>query len=52
MGESSKPTSSHLRRQAFIYARQSSQAQVERNVEWTDLQYAVGGARRRARLHP
>jgi DNA invertase Pin-like site-specific DNA recombinase len=41
MGESSKLTSSHLRRQAFIYARQSSQAQVERNVESTALQYAL-----------
>ena len=41
MSDSSKLTSSHLRRQAFVYARQSSQAQVERNVESTALQYAL-----------
>jgi DNA invertase Pin-like site-specific DNA recombinase len=34
-------TSSHLRRQAFVYARQSSQAQVDHNVESTALQYAL-----------
>ena len=41
MSESSKVTSSHLRRQAFIYPRQSSQAQLERNVESTARQYAL-----------
>jgi DNA invertase Pin-like site-specific DNA recombinase/uncharacterized protein YndB with AHSA1/START domain len=39
----SKLTVSHLRRQAFVYLRQSSQAQVERNVESTDRQYALVG---------
>ena len=41
MSERSKLTSSHLRRQAFVYLRQSSQSQVERNVESTALQYAL-----------
>jgi DNA invertase Pin-like site-specific DNA recombinase len=41
MSERSKLTSSHLRRQAFVYLRQSSQAQVERNVESTARQYAL-----------
>ena len=41
MSESSKLTSSHLRRQAFVYLRQSSQAQLERNVESTARQYAL-----------
>ena len=41
MSERSKLTSSHLRRQAFVYLRQSSQAQVERNVESTQRQYAL-----------
>ena len=41
MSDGSKLTSSHLRRQAFIYPRQSSQAQVERNVESTACQYAL-----------
>ena len=40
MSERSKLTVSHLRRQAFVYLRQSSQAQLERNVEST------------ARIHP
>jgi len=39
--ERSKLTSSHLRRQAFVYLRQSSQAQLERNVESTARQYAL-----------
>lgn len=43
MGERSKLTSSHLRRQAFVYLRQSSQAQLERNVESTARQYALVG---------
>ena len=41
MIERSKLTSSHLRRQAFVYLRQSSQTQVERNVESTARQYAL-----------
>jgi len=41
VSERGKLTSSHLRRQAFVYLRQSSQAQVERNVESTDRQYAL-----------
>ena len=41
MSESSKVSSSHLRRQAFIYPRQSSQGQLERNVESTARQYAL-----------
>jgi DNA invertase Pin-like site-specific DNA recombinase len=41
VSERSKLTSSHLRRQAFVYLRQSSQAQLERNVESTDRQYQL-----------
>ena len=41
MSENSKVTASHLRRQAFIYPRQSSQGQLERNVESTARQYAL-----------
>ena len=41
VSERSKLTSSHLRRQAFVYLRQSSQTQVERNVESTARQYAL-----------
>ena len=41
MSERSKLTASHLRRQAFVYLRQSSQAQLERNVESTARQYAL-----------
>jgi DNA invertase Pin-like site-specific DNA recombinase len=41
VSDRSKLTSSHLRRQAFVYLRQSSQAQVERNVESTARQYAL-----------
>ena len=41
MTDRQKLTSSHLRRQAFVYLRQSSQTQVERNVESTDRQYAL-----------
>jgi DNA invertase Pin-like site-specific DNA recombinase len=41
MSERSKLTSSHLRRQAFVYLRQSTQAQLERNVESTARQYAL-----------
>jgi DNA invertase Pin-like site-specific DNA recombinase len=41
VSERQKLTSSHLRRQAFVYLRQSSQAQLERNVESTQRQYAL-----------
>ena len=41
MSELGKLTVSHLRRAAFVYLRQSSQTQVERNVESTDRQYAL-----------
>jgi DNA invertase Pin-like site-specific DNA recombinase len=41
VSERSKLTSSHLRRQAFVYLRQSSQAQLERNIESTQRQYAL-----------
>src|SRR5436190_20838476 len=41
MSEPSKLGASHLRRSAFVYVRQSSQAQLERNVESTDRQYAL-----------
>jgi DNA invertase Pin-like site-specific DNA recombinase len=41
MSERSKLTASHLRRTAFVYVRQSSQAQLERNVESTERQYAL-----------
>ena len=41
MSESSKLTASHLGRQAFVYPRQSTQGQLERNVESTARQYAL-----------
>ena len=41
MSESSKLTVSQLRRQAFVYPRQSTQGQLERNVESTVRQYAL-----------
>ena len=41
MSENSKLTASHLRRQAFIYPRQSSQGQVLNNVESTARQYGL-----------
>ena len=41
MSERQKVTPSHLRRQAFVYPRQSSQGQLERNVESTARQYAL-----------
>jgi DNA invertase Pin-like site-specific DNA recombinase len=41
VSERSKLTSSHLRRAAFVYVRQSSQSQLERNAESTDRQYAL-----------
>jgi DNA invertase Pin-like site-specific DNA recombinase len=41
VSEDSKLTVSHLRRQAFVYPRQSTQGQLERNVESTARQYAL-----------
>jgi DNA invertase Pin-like site-specific DNA recombinase len=41
VSERQKLTASHLRRAAFVYLRQSSQAQLERNVESTARQYAL-----------
>jgi DNA invertase Pin-like site-specific DNA recombinase/uncharacterized protein YndB with AHSA1/START domain len=41
VSELGKLAVSHLRRAAFVYLRQSSQTQVERNVESTDRQYAL-----------
>ena len=41
MSERQKLTSSHLGRQAFVYLRQSSQQQLERNTESTARQYAL-----------
>jgi DNA invertase Pin-like site-specific DNA recombinase len=41
VSEREKLTASHLRRAAFIYPRQSTQAQLERNVESTARQYAL-----------
>jgi DNA invertase Pin-like site-specific DNA recombinase len=41
VSEREKLTVSQLRRAAFVYVRQSSQAQLERNVESTDRQYAL-----------
>jgi DNA invertase Pin-like site-specific DNA recombinase/predicted DNA-binding transcriptional regulator AlpA len=41
MNESAKITTSHLSRQAIVYLRQSSAAQVEHNRESTDRQYAL-----------
>jgi DNA invertase Pin-like site-specific DNA recombinase len=43
MSERSKLTASHLRRAAFVYVRQSTQAQLERNTESTERQYALVG---------
>src|SRR5215203_991138 len=41
MPDSARLTSSQLRRAAFVYVRQSTQAQLERNVESTERQYAL-----------
>jgi len=41
VSEREKLTVSQLRRAAFVYVRQSSQAQLERNVESTARQYAL-----------
>jgi DNA invertase Pin-like site-specific DNA recombinase len=41
VSERSKLTASQLRRQVFVYVRQSTQTQLERNVESTARQYAL-----------
>jgi DNA invertase Pin-like site-specific DNA recombinase len=41
MNERAKITANHLSRQAIVYLRQSSPAQVEHNRESTDRQYAL-----------
>jgi DNA invertase Pin-like site-specific DNA recombinase len=41
MSESTKVTTEHLRRWAFVYVRQSSPAQVEHNSESTQRQYGL-----------
>jgi DNA invertase Pin-like site-specific DNA recombinase len=41
VSERQKLSASHLRRSAFVYVRQSSQAQLERNTESTARQYAL-----------
>ena len=41
MSESTKVSSSHLRRSAVVYVRQSTSAQVEHNRESTDRQYRL-----------
>jgi DNA invertase Pin-like site-specific DNA recombinase len=46
MNERIKITSSHLSRQAIVYLRQSSAAQVENNRESTARQYALAGKAR------
>ena len=46
MNERAKITASHLSRQAIVYLRQSSAAQVENNRELTDRQYALAAKAR------
>jgi DNA invertase Pin-like site-specific DNA recombinase len=46
MNERAKITTSHLSRQAIVYLRQSSAAQVEHNRESTDRQYALAAKAR------
>jgi DNA invertase Pin-like site-specific DNA recombinase len=46
MNEPSKITTSHLSRQAVVYLRQSSAAQVEHNRESTQRQYALAAKAR------
>jgi DNA invertase Pin-like site-specific DNA recombinase len=46
MNERVKITSSHLSRQAVVYLRQSSAAQVEHNRKSTERQYALAGRAR------
>jgi DNA invertase Pin-like site-specific DNA recombinase/predicted DNA-binding transcriptional regulator AlpA len=46
MSERAKITASHLSRQAIVYLRQSSAAQVEHNRESTERQYALASKAR------
>lgn len=46
MSERLKITSAHLARQAIVYLRQSSAAQVEHNRESTERQYALAAKAR------
>jgi DNA invertase Pin-like site-specific DNA recombinase len=46
MNERVKITSNHLSRQAIVYLRQTSAAQVEHNRESTERQYALVGKAR------
>ena len=46
MNERIKITSSHLSRQAVVYLRQSSAAQVQHNRGSTERQYALAGRAR------
>lgn len=46
MNERAKITANHLERQAIVYLRQSSPAQVEHNRESTERQYALSGKAR------
>ena len=46
MNERAKITAQHLARQAIVYLRQSSAAQVEHNRESTERQYALAGKAR------
>ena len=46
MNECAKITANHLSRQAIVYLRQSSAAQVENNRESTDRQYALAAKAR------
>ena len=46
MNERDKITTSHLSRQAIVYLRQSSAAQVENNRESTERQYALAAKAR------
>jgi DNA invertase Pin-like site-specific DNA recombinase len=46
MNERAKITAGHLARQAIVYLRQSSAAQVEHNRESTDRQYALAAKAR------
>jgi DNA invertase Pin-like site-specific DNA recombinase len=41
MSERQKLSASHVRRSAFVYLRQSTQSQLERNTESTERQYAL-----------
>ena len=46
MNERAKITPSHLSRQAIVYLRQSTPAQVEHNRESTERQYALAAKAR------